>query len=291
MTNKLKKPFWLKIKLPSDFSKIKKIKNNLRKNNLYTVCEEASCPNITECFNKGTATFMILGSICTRRCTFCNVSKGRPVELDKSEPIKLADTIFDMNLKYVVITSVDRDDLKDGGASHFSSCIKSIRVKNPNIKIEILVPDFRGCMDLALSNLNKSLPNVFNHNIENVPRLYKQVRPGANYNNSLLLLSSFKKLHPYIPTKSGMMLGLGETKKEIIKVMEDLRKNQVDMLTVGQYLRPSIKHIPVKRYVNEEEFAEIKKKALDIGFSNVACGPFVRSSYHAELQIQGKEIN
>lgn len=286
----LEKPFWLKIKIPSDFSQINEIKKKLRKNNLYTVCEEASCPNITECFKKGTATFMILGSICTRSCSFCNVKKGRPITPDTLEPHNLANTISEMNLKYVVITSVDRDDLKDGGSSHFSKCIKTIRIKNPDIKIEILVPDFRGCMDIALKNLNQSLPNVFNHNVENVPRLYKKIRPGSNYHMSLSLLKKFKKFNPTIPTKSGLMLGLGETDKEIIQVMKDLRNNQVDMLTVGQYLRPSVKHAPVQRYISEKKFYIIKQKAIKMGFTHVACGPFVRSSYHADLQIIGKEV-
>lgn len=286
--NILKKPLWIKIKFPSDYSKIQKIKEKLRSNNLFTVCEEAACPNITECFNRGTATFMILGSICTRRCSFCNVKNGRPMPINKLEPIKLAKTIFDMDLKYVVITSVDRDDLHDGGAEHFGKCIKLIRTKNPNIKIEILVPDFRNCVDVALKKIKKYPPDVFNHNLENVPRLYSVIRPGANYNNSLSLLFKFKKNNPNIPTKSGLMVGLGETNKEIINVMKDLRSSKVNMLTIGQYLRPSKNNYPVQRYVSKKEFYKMKQKAFEMGFTHVTCGPLVRSSYHAELQLEGK---
>lgn len=284
--NILKKPSWVKIKLPSDFSRIKKIKDNLRKNNLHTVCEEAACPNIHECFGKGTATFMILGSICTRKCSFCNVTSGRPYPPDSLEPFKLANTISKMLLTYVVITSVDRDDLHDGGALHFGKCIKKIRKKNPHIKIEILVPDFRKSMNIALKVLQENPPDVFNHNIENVPRLYKTVRPGSNYHHSLNLLSEFKKIHPHIPTKSGLMVGLGETNKEIIDVMKDLKNSGVSIITIGQYLRPSLKNHPVQRYLEKKEFDFLKNQAILIGFKNILCGTFVRSSYHADIQIK-----
>ncbi|WMY95140.1 MAG: lipoyl synthase [Arsenophonus sp.] len=286
----LNKPKWLKIKIPNDFSRIEKIKNAMRKNGLHSVCEEASCPNLPECFNRGTATFMILGAICTRRCPFCDVTHGRPSAPDPNEPIKLAKTIKDMGLTYIVITSVNRDDLHDGGAKHFADCIMSIRQKNPNIKIEILVPDFRGCTTQALRILSEVPPDVFNHNIENVPRIYKKIRPGANYHRSLKLLEKFKTIHPKIPTKSGLMVGLGETNEEIKDVMYDLRKHGVTMLTVGQYLQPSSNHLSVERYVTPEEFQKIKKEAIAIGFTNVACGPLVRSSYHAELQSKGINI-
>ncbi|MDE5285453.1 MAG: lipoyl synthase, partial [Buchnera aphidicola] len=243
----LKKPSWIKIKPPSHFSKIKKIKNALRKNHLYSVCEEAHCPNLFECFNQGTATFMILGSICTRNCPFCAVFHGNPRALDTNEPEKLSRAIFDMKINYVVITSVARDDLYDGGAQHFVNCIQSIRKKN-KVKIEILVPDFRGRVNLILKIFSTSLPDIFNHNIENVSRLYKIVRPGANYKKSLFLLESFKKSYTNIPTKSGFMLGLGETEKEIINVMKDLYSSGVSLLTIGQYLQPSKNHLPVQRY-------------------------------------------
>ncbi|MFP3014363.1 MAG: lipoyl synthase [Arsenophonus sp.] len=282
----LPKPKWLKIKLPADSTRIKEIKNVLRKNGLHSICEEASCPNIHECFNHGTATFMILGSICTRKCPFCDVGHGRPNAPDPNEPIKLAKAIKDMGLRYVVITSVDRDDMRDGGAQHFANSIYAIRNENPNIKIEILVPDFRGRIDCALKILANNPPDVFNHNIENVPRIYNQVRPGANYKLSLKILSKFKQMHPEIPTKSGLMVGLGENNEEIIDVMYDLRHNGVTMLTLGQYLQPSQHHLSVKRYVSPEEFKEMKNKAIEIGFISVASGPLVRSSYHADLQAQ-----
>ncbi|CAL4322202.1 Lipoyl synthase [Buchnera aphidicola (Protaphis terricola)] len=282
--NKLKKPDWIKIKLPIYTSQINKIKDALRKNNLYSVCEEAHCPNLSECFNNGTATFMILGSICTRNCPFCAVSHGIPSNLNLKEPDKLAKTISDMGINYVVITSVVRDDLYDGGAQHFVNCIKSIRYKN-KVKIEILVPDFRGRIQLILKIFNSGLPDIFNHNLENIPRLYKKIRPGASYKKSLLLLESFKNKYSNIPTKSGLMLGLGEKDKEIIQVMKDLYSCGVTLLTIGQYLQPSKKHLPVKRYISPLEFENIKKEALSIGFKNAFCGPFVRSSYHAHLQI------
>ena len=286
----LPKPAWMKIKLPASSAKIEGIKNAMRKHGLHSVCEEASCPNLSECFNHGTATFMILGAICTRRCPFCDVAHGKPLPPDPDEPKKLALTIRDMNLRYVVITSVDRDDLRDGGAGHFAECVKQIRALNPHIKIETLVPDFRGKIDVALEILSKTPPDVFNHNLENVPRLYKEIRPGADYQWSLRLLREFKALFPHIPTKSGLMVGLGETNEEILNVMQDLRDNGVTMLTLGQYLQPSRHHLPVDRYVSPPEFDEMKQKAVAMGFEHAACGPFVRSSYHADLQAQGMEV-
>lgn len=286
----LRKPSWMKIKLPSNSTRIQGIKTAMRKNGLHSVCEEASCPNLAECFNHGTATFMILGAICTRRCPFCDVAHGRPVTPDVNEPEKLAQTIADMGLRYVVVTSVDRDDLRDGGAQHFADCISAIRAKNPNIRIETLVPDFRGRMDRALKIINVAPPDVFNHNLENVPRLYRQVRPGADYHWSLKLLENFKAANPQLPTKSGLMVGLGETNAEIVDVVRDLRRHGVTMLTLGQYLQPSRHHLPVKRYVSPQEFAEIKQEALAMGFTHAACGPFVRSSYHADLQAKGIEV-
>lgn len=279
----LKKPEWIKVKIPLSSSKIYKIKKALRKNNLHSVCEEANCPNLPECFNSGTATFMILGAICTRNCPFCAVKHGKPDTINIQEPIKLANTIFDMNIKYVVITSVARDDLYDGGAQHFVNCMKSIRKKN-NVQIEILVPDFRGRINVVLNIFNEELPNVFNHNVENIPRLYKIIRPGASYTKSLNLLESFKKKYFSIPTKSGLMVGLGETEKELISVMKDLYSSGVSLLTVGQYLQPSSSHFPVQRYISPLEFQNIQKEALSIGFTNAFCGPLVRSSYHADIQ-------
>ncbi|MDG6881819.1 Lipoyl synthase [Phocoenobacter uteri] len=283
----LKKPSWMKIKLPANSARIDSIKNGMRRHGLHSVCEEASCPNLHECFNHGTATFMIMGAICTRRCPFCDVAHGKPLPLDQEEPLKLAETIADMKLKYVVITSVDRDDLPDRGAGHFAACVKEIRKLNPDIKIEILVPDFRGRIEQALEKLKDSPPDVFNHNLENVPRLYKDIRPGANYEWSLKLLKEFKAMFPNIPTKSGLMVGLGESNEEILTVMEDLRKNGVTMLTLGQYLQPSRHHLPVDRYVHPDEFDDFREKAEQMGFEHAACGPFVRSSYHADLQASG----
>lgn len=283
----LKKPEWMKIKLPSSSLKIETIKNGMRRHGLHSVCEEASCPNLHECFNHGTATFMILGAICTRRCPFCDVAHGKPLPPDPDEPRKLAETIQDMKLKYVVITSVDRDDLPDRGAGHFAECVKEVRALNPGIKIEILVPDFRGRITQALEKLKDNPPDVFNHNLENVPRLYKEIRPGADYQWSLKLLHDFKEMFPNIPTKSGLMVGLGETNEEILEVMEDLRANGVTMLTLGQYLQPSRHHLPVARYVPPAEFDEFRDKANAMGFEHAACGPFVRSSYHADLQASG----
>ncbi len=286
----LKKPDWMKIKLPADNQRIQEIKSAMRKNNLHSVCEEASCPNLAECFNHGTATFMILGAICTRRCPFCDVGHGKPLPPEEDEPLKLAQTIKDMGLKYVVITSVDRDDLRDGGAAHFAKCTQEIRALNPHIRIETLVPDFKGRMDTALELLEQNPPDVFNHNLETAPRLYRTVRPGANYQWSLRLLKRFKQMHPYIATKSGLMMGLGESKEEIIEVLKDLRSHGVTMLTLGQYLAPSKHHLPVARYVSPEEFNELKAIALSLGFTHAACGPFVRSSYHADLQAKGEEV-
>ncbi|BAO00747.1 lipoate protein ligase, an iron-sulfur enzyme [Candidatus Pantoea carbekii] len=286
----LSKPEWIKIKLPIYSKRIQEIKAKMRKNNLYSICEEACCPNLNQCFNRGTATFMILGTVCTRCCPFCNVTHGRPNLPNAKEPIQLAQTICDMTLQYVVLTSVNRDDLHDGGAQHFANCIIAIHQRNPLIKIEILVPDFRGCMNRALKIFDTTPPDVFNHNLENVPRLYRQVRPGANYKLSLKLLQCFKELHPELPTKSGLMVGLGETNDEIIEVMNDLRKHGVTMLTIGQYLQPSYYHLPVQRYVKPDEFNKMQEKAMEMGFTYAACGPFVRSSYNADLQIKGLEI-
>lgn len=289
-TEMLRKPEWLKIRLPKSTERIDGIKQAMRKHGLHSVCEEASCPNLTECFNHGTATFMILGAICTRRCPFCDVAHGRPLKPDAAEPEKLALTIKDMKLSYVVITSVDRDDLRDGGAQHFADCIREIRKHNPEITIEILVPDFRGRMDRALEILIETPPDVFNHNLETAPRLYKLARPGADYKWSLELLRRFKEAHPEVKTKSGLMVGLGEEISEIEEVLRDLREHNVDMLTVGQYLQPSKHHLPVKRYVPPAEFDALKAYADEIGFTHAASGPFVRSSYHADQQAAGKEV-
>jgi lipoic acid synthetase len=257
---------------------------------LHTVCEEASCPNLPECYSHGTATFMIMGDKCTRRCSFCDVAHGRPDPLDPEEPKHLAEAIQHMGLKYVVITSVDRDDLRDGGSSHFTECIRETRILNPDIKIEVLVPDYRGRMEKALDAMAPALPDVFNHNVETVPRLYKQVRPGSDYTWSLKLLLAFKARFPGIPTKSGLMLGLGETNDEIKEVLIDFRKYEIDMVTLGQYLQPSRYHSPVDRYVTPQEFDELGEFAKQLGFTNVASGPLVRSSYHADLQALGKKV-
>jgi lipoic acid synthetase len=286
----LRKPDWLKIRLPKSSEKIDGIKKAMRSQGLSSVCEEASCPNLPECFNHGTATFMILGDICTRRCPFCDVAHGRPLPPNAQEPEKLALTIKEMGLKYVVITSVDRDDLRDGGAQHFADCVTAIRAHNPGIKIEILVPDFRGRMDTALEILSTAPPDVFNHNLETAPRLYRLARPGANYKWSLELLKKFKARHPEVDTKSGLMVGLGETNEEIIEVLKDLRDYDVDMLTIGQYLQPSKHHLPVERYVPPVEFDQFKQEADKLGFKHAASGPFVRSSYHADKQAAGEEV-
>jgi len=278
-----RKPEWIRMKVP-DSARYQEIKSILRENNLHTVCEEASCPNIGECFSGGTATFMILGDICTRRCPFCDVAHGKPLPPDVNESTNLARTIAQMKLNYVVITSVDRDDLRDGGAQHFVDCIHAVRDASPNIKIEILVPDFRGRVDVALEILSKAPPDVMNHNLETVPRLYKQARPGSDYENSLLLLKQFGQMYPDVPTKSGLMLGLGETDDEIIAVMRDLRAHGVSMLTLGQYLQPSVHHLPVERYVEPAIFEQLREQAEAMGFNNTASGPMVRSSYHADQQ-------
>ena len=285
-TSVLKKPNWIKITLPNN-DQVITLQKKIKSKNLVTVCEEANCPNIHECYQNGTATFMIMGEICTRRCSFCDVKHGKPNQLDPSEPTNLAEAIRDMQLRYVVITSVDRDDLKDGGATHFIECIQTVRKLNPGIKIEVLTPDFRGKHERALTIMQNAIPDVFNHNIETVPRLYKAVRPGASYIGSLELLQKFKALTKHtVPTKSGIMLGLGENEEEVIQVFKDLRQYDVDMLTVGQYLQPTPHHYPVKRYITPSEFQKLKQIALELGFTNVASGPLVRSSYHADLQAK-----
>ncbi len=281
-----RKPAWIRAKL-GNAAEVQRIKAALRDNALHTVCEEASCPNLGECFSKGTATFMIMGAICTRRCPFCDVAHGRPKPLDTDEPQKLARTIRDMQLRYVVITSVDRDDLLDGGAAHFAACIREARALSPSLVIEVLVPDFRGRMDPAMTIFRDTPPDVFNHNLETVPRLYRQARPGSDYDWSLDLLERFKGLHPAVPTKSGLMLGLGEEIEEIEQVMHDLRAHGVDMLTLGQYLQPSKFHLPVARFVHPDEFERLRILGGKMGFSHVASGPMVRSSYHADLQAEG----
>ncbi len=281
---RLKKPDWIRVKAASPSSRFYEIKDILRANNLVTVCEEASCPNIGECFGKGTATFMIMGDKCTRRCPFCDVGHGRPDPLDVNEPENLAKTIAVLRLNYVVITSVDRDDLRDGGAGHFAECIRHVRALSPNTRIEILVPDFRGRMDRALEILNLVPPDVMNHNLETAPRLYKEARPGSDYEYSLNLLKRFKVLHPNTPTKSGIMVGLGETDEEVLQVMRDMRIHDVDMLTIGQYLMPSENHLPVRRYVHPDVFKIYEKEAYKMGFANAAVGAMVRSSYHADQQ-------
>jgi lipoic acid synthetase len=280
---RLKKPDWIRVKAGNG-ARFLEIKQILRQHRLHTVCEEASCPNIGECFGKGTATFMILGDLCTRRCPFCDVAHGRPKPPDAAEPANLALTIAALALRYVVITSVDRDDLRDGGAHHFADCIRAVRKLAPATRIEVLVPDFRGRLEIALDTLAACPPDVMNHNLETVPRLYKQARPGADYRNSLKLLKDFKSRLPHIPTKSGLMLGLGETDDEIIQVMRDLRAHDVDMLTVGQYLQPSAHHLPVLRYAEPAIFEEFERRAAELGFAHAACGPMVRSSYHADQQ-------
>ena len=282
----LRKPEWIRVRAGGGerFAEIKKI---LREANLHTVCEEASCPNIGECFGHGTATFMIMGDLCTRRCPFCDVAHGRPQPLDAEEPRHLGETIAKMNLRYVVITSVDRDDLRDGGAQHFVDCIRAVRELSPGTRIEILTPDFRGRLDRALAILDGGPPDVMNHNLETVPRLYRQARPGSDYAHSLQLLRDFKARHPHVPTKSGLMVGLGETSDEILGVMRDLRAHDVDMLTIGQYLQPSKHHLPVARYAHPDEFHMFEEEAGKMGFVNAACGPMVRSSYHADRQAQG----
>ncbi len=280
----LKKPDWIRVKAASPSSRFHDIKRILRENQLVTVCEEASCPNIGECFGKGTATFMIMGDKCTRRCPFCDVGHGRPDPLNPDEPASLAKTIAALQLRYVVITSVDRDDLRDGGAGHFVACIEAIRAASPSTEIEVLVPDFRGRDDRALSILRTAPPDVMNHNIETVPRLYKEARPGSDYAFSLNLLQKFKVLFPDIPTKSGIMVGLGETDEEVLQVMRDMRAHGIDMLTIGQYLAPSASHLPVRRYVHPDQFKVFEEEAYAMGFKHAAVGAMVRSSYHADEQ-------
>ena len=286
----LAKPSWIRVRAASPNSRFHEIKQILREQKLHTVCEEASCPNIAECFGKGTATFMILGDICTRRCPFCDVAHGRPLAPDAEEPRHLAETIFDLKLSYVVITSVDRDDLKDGGAQHFVDCISEVRKTSPSTTIETLVPDFRGRMERALEILLAAPPDVMNHNLETVPRLYRKARPGGDYAHSLLLLKKFKNENAHVPTKSGLMVGLGETDEEILAVMRDLRAHHVDMLTIGQYLQPSPHHLPVERYVDPAIFKEYELQAGKMGFRHAAIGPLVRSSYHADQQAHGAGV-
>jgi len=286
----LRKPSWIRIRSSAQPTKVKNIKSVLRSHKLASVCEEANCPNLTECFTKGTATFMIMGEICTRRCPFCDVGHGKPLPLDEQEPINLAKAIKQMGLSYVVITSVDRDDLTDGGALHFVQCVEAIKELTPRIRIEVLTPDFRGRLDTALQILKNSSLDVFNHNLETVPSLYRQVRPGANYQHSLRLLKHYKQLRPQVLTKSGIMLGLGETIDQVVAVLKDLRQHRVDMLTLGQYLQPSKHHLAVKKYYHPTEFSELKTIAESLGFSHVASGPLVRSSYHADAQADGKLI-
>ncbi len=283
----LKKPDWIRVKAGSPTTRFYEVKDVLRKNKLVTVCEEASCPNIGECFGHGTATFMIMGDKCTRRCPFCDVGHGRPDPLDTNEPLKLAQTVADLKLKYVVITSVDRDDLRDGGAQHYVDCIREIRALSPATQIEVLVPDFRGRLDKALAILASAPPDVMNHNLETAPRLYRQARPGSDYLFSLGLLKKFKAQHPGIPTKSGIMVGLGETDEEVLQVMRDMREHDIEMLTIGQYLAPSSAHLTVKRYVHPDVFKMFEAEAYKMGFKHAAVGAMVRSSYHADQQAKG----
>jgi len=288
---RLRKPPWIRVRLPSG-NAVEALKSRLRKRELVTVCEEATCPNIHECFSKGTATFMILGEVCTRRCSFCDVAHGRPLPPDSKEPLQLARTVKDMELSYIVITSVDRDDLRDGGAGHFAECIDRVRQMNPDIRIEILVPDFRGKgkIERALDILNASPPDVFNHNLETVKTLYRNVRPGADYQWSLDLLARFKARHPGIPTKSGIMLGLGETRAQVDEALRDLREHDVDMITIGQYLQPTAHHHPVMRYWTPDEFESLAEFGYGLGFAHMASGPLVRSSYHADLSAEESGI-
>ncbi|ABA59082.1 Lipoate synthase [Nitrosococcus oceani ATCC 19707] len=288
-TERQRKPHWIRAKAPIG-PEVLRLKGLLREHRLHTVCEEASCPNLGECFGHGTATFLIMGNICTRRCPFCDVAHGRPDPLDAEEPMHLAQAIGAMGLRHVVVTSVDRDDLRDGGAAHFTHCIQAIRTQSPQTRIEVLVPDFRGRMDRALEALTAGPPDIFNHNLETVPRLYKAVRPGADYLWSLRLLARFKEDHPTVPTKSGLMLGLGEELAEVEQVMKDLRDHGCDMLTLGQYLQPSLYHLPVRRFVTPEEFDGLGDKAREMGFTHVASGPMVRSSYHADRQAAGESV-
>jgi lipoic acid synthetase len=285
-----RKPDWIRVRVPAN-GEVQRIKSLLRSQKLHTVCEEASCPNLPECFGGGTATFMIMGDICTRRCPFCDVAHGRPNALDQDEPKHLGESVAALNLKYVVVTSVDRDDLRDGGAGHFGECIRAVRQSCPQTKIEVLVPDFRGRMQIALDLLAADPPDVFNHNLENVPRLYKAIRPGSDYQWSLDLLKLYKERMPHVSTKSGLMVGLGETNEEVMQVMRDLREHKVDMITIGQYLQPSKQHSPVDRFVHPDDFEMFRLFGEELGFDNVASGPMVRSSYHADLQHKGQDVN
>ena len=280
----LRKPDWIRVKAGNDAGRFGEIKKMLREQKLHTVCEEAACPNIGECFGRGTATFMILGDICTRRCPFCDVGHGKPLPPDVDEPRHLAESVANLKLRYVVITSVDRDDLRDGGAQHFVDVIRAVREASPSTTIEVLVPDFRGRMDVALEIFGQALPDVMNHNLETVPRLYKQARPGADYSHSLNFLKAFKERYPDVPTKSGLMVGLGETDEEIIEELKDMRAHNIDLLTIGQYLAPSNHHLPVQRYVHPDTFKRFESEALAMGFNGAACGPMVRSSYWADQQ-------
>ncbi len=288
----LRKPEWIRVRVGSgaESARYLRVKEILRAHRLHTVCEEATCPNIGECFGNGTATFMILGDKCTRRCPFCDVGHGRPDPIDPDEPRQLAETIAALELEYVVITSVDRDDLRDGGAQHFVDCIRAVRAVSPRTRIEVLVPDFRGRLDRALEILRQAPPDVMNHNLETVPRLYRQARPGADYAHSLILLRRFREQVPHVPTKSGLMVGIGETDDEILAVLRDLRTHGVEMLTIGQYLAPSNHHLPVLRYVPPETFARYEREALAMGFAHAACAPLVRSSYHADRQARAAAV-
>jgi lipoic acid synthetase len=287
----LRKPDWIRVRAAAPGSRFHDIKRILREHNLHTVCEEASCPNIGECFGKGTATFMIMGDKCTRRCPFCDVGHGRPDPLDTNEPANLAKTIAALRLSYVVITSVDRDDLRDGGAQHFVDCIREVRAQSPDTRIEVLVPDFRGRLDRSLAILEAAPPDVMNHNLETVPRLYKEARPGSDYGHSLKLLAEFKQRVPGVPTKSGIMVGLGETDDEIVQTMRDMRAHDIDMITIGQYLAPTNHHLPVRRYVHPDVFASFEKQAYELGFTHAAVGALVRSSYHADQQAAAAGVS
>ena len=287
----LRKPDWIRVRAAAPGSRFHDIKRILREHNLHTVCEEASCPNIGECFGKGTATFMIMGDKCTRRCPFCDVGHGRPDPLDTNEPANLAKTIAALRLSYVVITSVDRDDLRDGGAQHFVDCIREVRAQSPDTRIEVLVPDFRGRLDRSLAILEAAPPDVMNHNLETVPRLYKEARPGSDYGHSLKLLAEFKQRVPGVPTKSGIMVGLGETDEEIVQTMRDMRAHDIDMITIGQYLAPTNHHLPVRRYVHPDVFASFEKQAYELGFTHAAVGALVRSSYHADQQAAAAGVS
>jgi len=285
-----KKPDWLRVRMPIS-PEVNRIKETLRRHKLNTVCEEASCPNLGECFHGGTATFMIMGDICTRRCPFCDVAHGRPNALDENEPREMAEAIAEMQLKYVVITSVDRDDLRDGGAGHFAQCIRELRERMSSLEVEVLVPDFRGRMDIAIDILRETPPDVFNHNLETVPQLYKKVRPGADYQWSLDLLKRYKEACPEVLTKSGLMLGVGETNEQVLDVMRDLRAHKVEMLTLGQYMQPSKDHLAIDRWVTPETFDWFAEEGYKMGFKHIASGPLVRSSYHADKQAHGEKIS